>query len=72
MKDLTDYQESGETRTILSCGIRLDKKTMLEILAHDHVSVNGVLYKVPERVLLDCLINKRFGSIKLELEQVEL
>ena len=74
MIDLTNYREIQEpikTRTILSCSIRLDKKTMLNVLQSDSIFINGDCYKVPEHILLECLINKKYGEIKLDLEKID-
>jgi hypothetical protein len=73
MIDLTNYleiQEPTNTRTIMTCSIRLDKKSMLEALMHEQIFINGKYYKVPERTLLECLLNKRFGETRLDLEEV--
>jgi hypothetical protein len=74
MIDLSNYLEINEptkTRTIMTCYVRLDKKSMLESLMHEQIFINGKYYKVPERILLECLINNKFGEIKLDLEEVE-
>ena len=71
--DLTnylDFQEPKTTRIIMTCYIRLDKKSMLTALMSDNIFINGKYYKVPEQKLLDCLINSRFGTTKLDLEEV--
>jgi hypothetical protein len=73
MIDLTNYfeiQEPTKTRIIMTCYLRLDKKSMLEMLMHEKIFINGKYYKVPERTLLQCLLNKRFGETRLDLEQV--
>ena len=73
MIDLTNYleiQEPIKTITILTCYVRLDKKSILEALMHEQIFINGKYYKMPERMLLECLINKRFGQTKLDLEEV--
>jgi len=71
--DLTNYRESQEPikyKTILTCYVRLDKKSMLKVLQSDSVFINGEFFKVPETTLLECLIQKRFGEIKLDLEKI--
>jgi hypothetical protein len=71
--DLTNYievQEPIKTKTILTCCLRLDKKSMLEALMHEKIFINGKYYKLPELQLLDCLVNNRFGETKLYLEQI--
>ena len=73
MIDLTKYLEiqvPAKTRTIMTCCVRLDKKSMLEVLMHEQIFINGKFYKVPERTLLECLLNKRFGETRLDLEEV--
>ena len=73
MVDLTSYlqiQEPTKTRTIMTCYVRLDKKSMLEALMHEQIFINGKYYKVPEITLLECLINKCFGKTRLDLEEV--
>ena len=73
MIDLTNYielQEPINTRTILTCNVRLDKKTMLNALQSDAVCINGEHFKVPEHTLLECLINRCYGEIRLELEKI--
>ncbi len=74
MLELTDYREMQEPlkiRTVLTCSIRLDKKTMLNALQSDAILINGRYYKVPENALLECLINRRFGEIRLDFEEIE-
>lgn len=73
MIDLTDYremQEPIETRTIMTCTLRLDKETMINALRCDGIHINGEYFKVPERALLDCLIEKRYGETRLSLEKI--
>ena len=73
MINLTDYmeiQEPTKTRIIMTCYVRLDKKTILEALMHEKIFINGKFYKVPEKILLECILNRRFGSIKLDLEEI--
>jgi len=73
MIDLTNYRETQEpikTRTILTCYVRLDKKTMLNALQSDGICINGEYFKVPEHTLLECLINRRYGETRLELEKI--
>lgn len=73
MLDLTNYreiQEPTKTRTILTCYVSLDKKTMLNASQSDNISINGEYFKVPEHTLLECLINRRYGEIRLELEKI--
>ena len=71
--DLTNYleiQEPTKTRTIMTCYVRLDKKSILNALGAEQIFINGKYYKVPERTLLECLLNKCFGEIMLDLEEV--
>jgi len=74
MIDLTNYrelQETASTRTILTCTLRLDKKTMLNALQSDGICINGEYFKVPEFTLLECLIYKDYGPTELTLEKIE-
>ena len=64
-------QEPFKIRTVLTCSIRLDKKTMLNALQSDSILIDGRYYKVPEDALLECLINRRFGETRLDLEEIE-
>lgn len=71
MIDLTDYKETkAKTRIVMTCSIRLDKKTMLSALQSDSICINGEYFEVPERALLECLIEKRYGEIRLDLERI--
>jgi hypothetical protein len=40
------------------------------MLQYKSIEIQGNYYKVPERFLLECLINNSFGETKLELEQI--
>tara|TARA_R110002096_G_C14391316_1_gene706557 strand:+ start:155 stop:379 length:225 start_codon:yes stop_codon:yes gene_type:complete len=74
MMDLTNFRETQEPtkiRTILTCYVRLDKNTMLNALQSDSIFIDGQHFKVPENTLLMCLINKKFGETKLELELIK-
>ena len=71
--DLTNYLEIYEqtkTRVIMSCYVRLDKKTILSVLSSEQIYINGKYYKVPEKTLLLCLLNNNFGETKLDLEEI--
>ncbi len=63
-------QKLTKKRTILTCSVRLDKKTMLNALQSEAICINGEYFKVPEHTLLECLINNRFGETRLELEKI--
>ena len=72
--DLTDYGEILEpiaTKKILSCVIRMDKKTMLQALMSEKVLIGGYMCKVPEHEILMLLINKTYGETKLEWEIID-
>ena len=74
MMNLTKYRETQEPikyKTIVTCYVRLDKKAMLDALQSDSVYINGEHFKVPEHTLLECLINKRYGETRLELEKID-
>jgi hypothetical protein len=71
--DLENYienQEPIELKTICTVTVRLDKNTMIILLQQDYIFIQGNYYKVPERFLLQCLLNKTFGETKLELEKI--
>lgn len=73
MIDLTSYLEISnkpETRLVMTCYVRLDKKTILSALAAESIFINGKYFKVPESRLLECLINRSFGETKLDLEEI--
>ena len=73
MIDLTYHVEIDNpiiTSTILTCYFRLDKKTMLNVLQSNSIYIKGEYFKVPEKALLQCLINNRYGETKLELEKI--
>lgn len=73
MIDLTYHQEicsEYEKRIIMSIVVRLDKKTMIDILGSDKVFINGMYFKVPENQILNLLLNRQYGETKLELEQI--
>jgi hypothetical protein len=68
--DLTGYVDRYIDKKVtytLTCEIRLDKKTILNILQYDTIELNGIYYEVPEAFLLSCLVNKRFGPTVIEL-----
>jgi len=69
--DLTDNIELQETKIVLECSVRLDKKTMLNALLSDAICINGEYYKVPGDTLLECLINRKYGETILRLEKIE-
>ncbi|MFI1771000.1 hypothetical protein [Thalassobellus citreus] len=74
MFDLTDYQEYHEgsvTKTIVSYSIRMGYKTILKALGSDCIVINGDRFKVPEKQLIDCLVNKEYGCIRLDLEKID-
>lgn len=73
MMDLTnylDFDNKPKLKTILIAEFRLDKKTIIQLLASDKIIVNENYYKVPERRLIALLISNEFGNIELELEQL--
>lgn len=70
---LSDYVERSEPvkeRIILSCTVRLDRKAVLEALGSDSIYIDGNNFKVPEAKLLECLVNNKYGFVKLDLEQI--
>jgi hypothetical protein len=71
MLDLSNHleiQEKVKIKTTLTACFRLDKKTMLDILKSNKLYINGNYYKVPEDAILNCLVSKKYGQTKLELE----
>jgi hypothetical protein len=73
MIDLSKYIEIDEPikiKTVMTCYVSLDKKSMLKALEHEQLLINGVKYRVPELQLLECLINRKFGETRLDLEQI--
>lgn len=72
MMDLTKYQESAKTKTIIvtECTVRMDKKSMLEALLSSCIKINGGYFEVPEKQLLMCLINEEYGETTLKLKKI--
>ncbi len=73
MIDLTNYKEIQEptiTKTIVTCTVRMDKNTILRALQSDCIYIRGEYFKVPEQTLLERLINKHYGSVKMDLELI--
>ena len=71
MKDYIEAYHKPTTRVIYTCCLRLDKKTILEMLKGDFISLDGELFRTPERKLIECLANREFGPTTLELEKVK-
>lgn len=70
--DMTNYLEGKTTsKKILSCRLNLSKRAMLEALAHDKLCIHGRYYKVPEASLLHYIMNKHFGELNLDLEEID-
>lgn len=70
LSDYLELQEPRKTKIIMTCYVRLDKKTILEILLCEKILISGKFYKIPETKLLNCLYERRFGETKLELEEI--
>ena len=71
--DLAKYKERQEPikyKAIVIYHVGLDKKAMVDALQSDSICINGEYFKVPERALLECLINRRYGDTRLELEKI--
>lgn len=62
---------NGVTKTILYCTLNLTKEEMIDALRHESILIHDRYYKVPERMLLHCLINEQFGDTNLELELIK-
>jgi hypothetical protein len=72
--NLTNYRELQEpmtTKTIMKCSVRLDKKSMIQALGSDEITINNIRYLVPEEQLLHCLVNGIYGEIDLEFEEIK-
>lgn len=69
----TDFIQSEffNTRRVLTASFTLSKEDMLEALKHETMLVNGTIYKVPERRLLELLFEKTFGVVELELTEIK-
>lgn len=65
------FDRPSITKTITTFSIRLSKNTMLQILQHERIKINGIFYKVPEQMLLECLLSRKFGATILDLEEIE-
>jgi len=73
--NLSNYMDNviPPTETIvLTCYLRLDKETILQILGYGSIWICGETYKVPENKLIELLMNKDYlkGSIKFQLERL--
>jgi hypothetical protein len=69
LSNYLDISEKIDSKTILTCVIRLDRNTILETLQKKHIYIKGKYYKVPEDWLLECLFKKNYGNIMLHLEE---
>ena len=72
MIDLTNFVELQmpiKKRILFTYYIQLDKKTMLNILQSDVIYIDGTYFKTPDKTLLKCLMNKKYGKTKLILER---
>jgi len=71
--ELTNYLENPaplKTKTIATVVLRLDKETMVKMLLSDAILLYGKRYIVPEQYILQLLMNKQYGEIKLNLELI--
>jgi hypothetical protein len=66
-----ELDESVITRVIVEVTLRLDKKSILIALISEAILINGNLFKIPEKQLLELLINKNYGETVLRLERIE-
>lgn len=57
-------------KTVLTCTVRLDRKTILETLHCRSIYLDGHYYQIPEQKLIECLRLKQFGETHLELERI--
>ena len=58
-------------KTYLTIDIYLDREFILNTLATDSIYIYGKYYKIPERLLCEILLNKRFGLQEITLEQID-
>ena len=73
MRDFNLYIDNNyepKYKKTLTCTLRLDKKSMIEALQVEAIIINGRLYKVPEKQLLQFLVDKRYGSVKIEFDEL--
>ncbi len=73
MIDFTSYVDYGmsslQPKTILRCVLRLDKITVLHALLCESIIIDGNLYEVPERQLVEILQNESFGFNTIDFTQ---
>jgi coenzyme F420-reducing hydrogenase delta subunit len=73
MIDLTQYQNieyEPITRVIMTCFVRLDKDSICDVLKADSILINGKLYEVPRKTLLNCLELEKYGEIKISFTEL--
>ncbi len=73
--DLTDYLENDyapRTKTIMTCRVRLDKKTVLKALLSEGIIINCRLYLVPKQALIKCLSENSYGEKTISFEEANL
>lgn len=59
-------------RVVLTAYFNLTRNEILETLKHESICINGKYYKVPESALMECLMNRQYNNIKLDLEQITI
>lgn len=74
MSKIFNYYNLGlphENRKVLKASFSLERNEMLEILKNDYVKVLDKVFIVPDKQILEYLINKKEGEIELELIEVK-
>lgn len=74
MMDLSyhrEIQEKASEKVIMSCTVKLDKKTILEVLGSELIFIDGKYYEVPEKQLISILLNGSYGSNFINFLQVK-
>lgn len=62
-----DYQRFA--KKIITITVDLTRDEICETLKHDKIKINDDYYCVPQYKLIDCLVNRQYKNITLELEQ---
>ena len=69
MNDIFEsFDEKYPIDTFMTCTVKLDRKSILQMLQNNEVVINGETYEVPEQKLILCLFNSEYGNTKLEFK----
>lgn len=74
MKDLTNYiniDNLQNPKIVYEYAVRLDEKTMIELLSAKAIFIDGNYFNVPEQQILKCLIMQEYGETILQLELIK-